>query len=76
LTYDVLSGQNDTMVSLANSTSYVVPGRRMHRLGYEAGVRFYYDLDDNTSIGLSYMGAFRRDYQEHTSMINFRYLFK
>ena len=35
-----------------------------------------YNIDNNASVGISYMGAFRKNYQEHTGMVNFRYIFE
>ena len=32
-------------------------------------------LTDNVTVGASYMGAYRKDYQEHTGLIKFKYDF-
>ncbi|MBP5698134.1 MAG: autotransporter outer membrane beta-barrel domain-containing protein, partial [Alphaproteobacteria bacterium] len=75
LTYDLVKDSNDTHVGLSNGGHYVVPGKRLPRLGYEFNADVNADLTDNITVGVGYMGAYRNNYQEHTGMIMFRYSF-
>ena len=63
------------MVRLGNGASYVVDGRRLSRLEYELNAGINARLTDNVTVGASYMGAYRKDYQEHTGLIKFKYDF-
>jgi outer membrane autotransporter protein len=75
LTYDLMAGDHDTTVNLANGASYTVSGKRLARLGYEASAGLSATITDNITASLSYLGAYRRDYQEHTGMFNVKYDF-
>ena len=76
LTYDFMTDKNNTHVNLANGSSYTVSGSKLPRLGYETILSLEKSLTENTSAGLTYMGAYRSGYQEHTGMLNFRYEFE
>ena len=72
LTYDLLSDKGNTSVRLANGTGYFVPGKRLHRLGYEASTTLNAYITEHISASISYMGAYRKDYQEHTGMLSLK----
>ena len=75
LGYDVLLPENNTVVSLANGTHYVVDGRNLSRLEYELNIGFNASLTDRITLGTSYMGAYRENYREHTGIVRLKYDF-
>ena len=75
LTYDFAADKGNTTVNLANGTSYTVPGKRLKRLGYEAGASLSGRISDNITASIQYLGAYRKDYREHTGLLNLKYEF-
>lgn len=75
LTYDLISGKDNTLVNLSNNTSYTVEGKSLPRLGYEMAASLNKDITDNLTFGINYIGFYRQNYQEHTGMISLRYNF-
>ncbi len=75
LTYDIHSDKGNTTVNLANGSSYTVPGKRLNKLGYETSIGVEAKITDNISASVSYIGAYRDSYQEHTGMFNIKYNF-
>ena len=75
LTYDISNDRGNTTVNLANGSSYTVPGKRLNKLGYETSIGLETKLDDHLSVSVSYIGAYRDNYQEHTGMFNLKYNF-
>lgn len=75
MTYDIRSAKPNTVVNLANDTSYTVIGKRLSRWGYELDVGVNARVTDDLSIGADYMGTYREKYQEHTGMIKLKYNF-
>ena len=74
-TYDLISDRENSVVSLANGSGYVVKGQRLNRFGVEAGagVTFYLSPDVESSVG--YEGKFRSHYQDHTGYVSAKYKF-
>ena len=75
ITYDLASDKGNTTVNLANGSSYTVQGKRLDKLGYEASLSFAATLSDNITASVSYLGAYRDNYREHTGMLNVKYAF-
>lgn len=73
-TYDLKRDNGDSSVRLANGASYQVEGESLNRFGVETGAKIGMTID-NIDVSLSYEGRFKKDYQDHTGMINFRYNF-
>ena len=73
-TYDLHRGNGSSSVHLANGSSYVVEGEALKRFGIETGAKIGMTID-NMDFSLSYEGRFKKDYQDHTGMVNFRYNF-
>lgn len=73
--YDITRPKNDTFVDLSNGTHYIVEGKPLSRFEYELNVGMQTRLTDKTTLGASYMGAYRRHYQEHTGIVRFKYDF-
>ena len=47
----------------------------MKRFGVEAGGTIGVTIGNDSEIMLSYEGKFKKDYQDHTGLINFKYHF-
>ena len=75
ITYDFSSDRGDTTVNLANGSSYVVRGKQLNKLGYEATAGFSAALNDCTTVSAHYLGAWRHKYREHTGMFGVKYAF-
>lgn len=75
LGYDIVSPENNTFVKLSNGAGYIVDGKRLSRLEYEFSAGVNAHLNDNTTLGIGYMGAYRNDYQDHTLMLRMQYEF-
>ena len=75
LTYDIVTADHDTAVNLTNGTRYVVQGKELPRFGYEFDIGVNARLTDNIVVGATYMGAYRKKYQERTGMLRLKYGF-
>ena len=73
--YDIVSDKNNTFVQLSNGAGYTVTGKRLSRWEYEAEVGLSARPWDGVTLGISYMGAYREKYYEHTGMLKFKYDF-
>ena len=74
-TYDLKNDKSNTLVTLANGTSYSVQGTALKRFGVEVGAGVTADLSDNVELSMGYEGRFRSHYQDHTGLINAKYKF-
>ena len=74
-TYDLKNDKGNTLVTLANGTSYSVQNTSLKRFGVEVGAGVTADLSDNIELSMGYEGRFRSHYQDHTGLINAKYKF-
>ena len=74
-TYDLKNDKGNTLVTLANGTSYFVQNTSLKRFGVEVGAGVTADLSDNVELSMGYEGRFRSHYQDHTGLINAKYKF-
>lgn len=74
-TYDLKNDKGNTLVTLANGTSYSVQNTSLKRFGVEVGAGVTADLSDNIELSMGYEGRFREHYQDHTGLINAKYKF-
>ena len=74
-TYDLKNDKGNTLVTLANGTSYSVQGTALKRFGVEVGAGVTADLSDNVELSMGYEGRFRSHYQDHTGLISAKYKF-
>ena len=73
LTYDLTDDGNNTAVRI-NEMNYDIIGKRLPRLGGEAG--FAVEMShDNIDLSVGYDMGYREDYISHTGMIKLRYNF-
>lgn len=75
MTYDISHDNSKSTVTLVNGSSYSVTGKPLNRLGVELGAGITAELNDNVELSLGYEGKFRKDYQDHTGLINAKYKF-
>lgn len=73
-TYDIVDADNKSVVQLANGSSYTTNGKSLDRFGVEAGAGIGMRYD-NIECSLNYEGKFKKDYSDHTGMVNLRYNF-
>ena len=74
-TYDFERDDETNTVVLADGSSYIVEGDMLKRFGVEAGANVGVTIGNDSEITLSYEGKFKKDYQDHTGLINFKYNF-
>lgn len=74
-TYDFARDDENRTVTLPDGSSYTATGEAMERFGVEtgAGLTVYFGKDAVAS--LSYDGKFKKDYQDHTGMVNLKIKF-
>lgn len=75
MTYDISNDNSKSTVTLVNGSSYSVTGKPLNRFGVELGAGITAELNDNVELSLGYEGKFRKDYQDHTGLINAKYKF-
>ncbi len=73
MTYDISHDNSKSTVTLVNGSSYSVTGKPLNRFGVELGAGITAELNDNVELSLGYEGKFRKDYQDHTGLINAKY---
>lgn len=73
-TYDMLNDKDTSVVRLANGTGYVVQGETLERFGVEAGSKLGMTVG-NVEMSLDYQGRFKKDYTDHTGLVNLKYNF-
>lgn len=76
-TYDLFNDDESSVVTMANGASYAVNGKALKRFGMEvgAGVKVMDNMDENLELYVGYEGRFRKDYYDHTGLVNLRYKF-
>ena len=73
-TYDFKQDGGRSTVTLANGANYVTRGDTLKRFGIESGIGLNVTYD-NLEFGIQYEGRFKKNYRDHTGLINFRYNF-
>lgn len=75
LTYDMINDDSNAVVSLVNGTTYTTTGKALDEFGVEIAAGVAMDLSQKTELSLNYEGEFRKDYDSHTGLLNFKYKF-
>jgi len=75
MTYDVKEADNKSTVLLPNGSSYIMNGQNLKRFGIEVGAGLTAEVNDNVEMSLGYEGGFRKDYQNHSVLMNLKYRF-
>lgn len=76
LTYDFARPKEDRTVTLPDGSSYVAAGEHLKRLGVEVGAKAAVRLTNEVELSVSYDGAFKEHYQDHTGMLNLKLMFQ
>lgn len=76
LTYDFARPKEDRTVTLPDGSSYVATGEHLKRLGMEIGAKVAVRLTNEVDLSVSYDGAFKEHYQDHTGMLNLKLMFQ
>jgi len=74
-TYDVKRDADNSVVKLSNGSSYEVEGRALNRFAVEAGAGITAAFDNGIELTAGYEGRFRKDYRDHTGLLDCRYNF-
>ncbi len=74
-TYDFARDDENRTVTLPDGSSYTATGEAMKRFGVEAGAGLTIGLGNMSEIALTYDGKFKKDYQDHTGMVNLKIKF-
>ena len=74
-TYDFARDDENRTVTLPDGSSYTATGEAMERFGVEAGAGVTVNVGNATEIALTYDGKFKKDYQDHTGMVNLKIKF-
>lgn len=76
LTYDLARPNESRTVTLPDGSSYVAAGEHLNRLGVEVGAKAAVRLTNEAELSVSYDGAFKEHYRDHTGMINVKIDFR
>ena len=74
-TYDFARDDENRTVVLPDGSSYTATGEAMERFGVEAGAGVTVSIANSAEIALTYDGKFKKDYQDHTGMVNLKIKF-
>jgi len=74
-TYDLVNDDAGSVVTLANGSAYNVSGEALDEFGMEFGAGLTAEVNDNIELSLGYEGKFKKDYQDHSGLINAKYKF-
>lgn len=74
-TYDLSNDDANSVVTLANGSSYTTNGEALDKFGMEFGAGLTADINDNVEMSVGYEGRFRTDYSDHTGLLNAKYKF-
>lgn len=74
-TYDLSNDDANSVVTLANGSSYSTNGEALDKFGMEFGAGLTADINDNVEMSVGYEGRFRTDYSDHTGLVNAKYKF-
>ena len=75
MTYDLKHDNVSANVALPNGSSYTVNGKALERFGVEVGAGLTAEFRNNIEVSLDYEGRFRKDYQDHSGLLRFKYKF-
>ena len=74
-TYDFARDDENRTVTLPDGSSYMETGEAIERYGVEAGAGVTVSIANSAEIALTYDGKFKKDYQDHTGMLNLKIKF-
>lgn len=62
--------------ALMNMMIFAGAGEHLKRLGMEIGAKAAVRLTNEVDLSVSYDGAFKKDYRDHTGMLNLKLMFQ
>ncbi|OPZ77655.1 MAG: Outer membrane protein B precursor [Alphaproteobacteria bacterium ADurb.Bin438] len=75
LSYDIKNDSNNSVVSLANGSSYTSYGMALKRTEFMSGLGAKFEIGDDVEVSVDYIGKFREDFTDNTGMITAKYKF-
>lgn len=74
-TYDLVQDDAVSVVSLPNGSVYQIEGENLDKFGLEAGAGLTLDVGNRLEMAVSYEGKFRKDYTDHSGLVNMKFKF-
>ena len=74
-TYDFVQDDAVSVVSLPNGSVYQIEGENLDKFGLEAGAGLTLDIGNRLEMAVSYEGKFRKDYTDHSGLVNMKFKF-
>ena len=74
-TYDFVQDDAVSVVSLPNGSVYQIEGENLDKFGLEAGAGLTLDVGNRLEMAVSYEGKFRKDYTDHSGLLNMKFKF-
>lgn len=74
-TYDFVQDDAVSVVSLPNGSVYQIEGENLDKFGLEAGAGLTFDVGNRLEMAVSYEGKFRKDYTDHSGLVNMKFKF-
>lgn len=74
-TYDFVQDDAISVVSLPNGSVYQIEGENLDKFGLEAGAGLTLDVGNRLEMAVSYEGKFRKDYTDHSGLVNMKFKF-
>lgn len=74
-TYDFVQDDAVSVVSLPNGSVYQIEGENLDKFGLEAGAGLTLDVGNRLEMAVSYEGKFRKDYTDHSGLVNMKFKF-
>lgn len=74
-TYDFVQDDAVSVVSLPNGSVYQIKGETLDKFGLEAGAGLTLDVGNRLEMAVSYEGKFRKDYTDHSGLVNMKFKF-
>lgn len=74
-TYDFVQDDAISVVSLPNGSVYQIEGENLDKFGLEVGAGLTLDVGNRLEMAVSYEGKFRKDYTDHSGLVNMKFKF-
>lgn len=74
-TYDFVQDDAVSVVSLPNGSVYQIEGENLDKFSLEAGAGLTLDVGNRLEMAVSYEGKFRKDYTDHSGLVNMKFKF-
>ncbi len=75
VTYDFVQDEMTNTISLSGGSDYRLTAERLDKLGFELGAEAGIRIGNNAEVGLNYLGIFKKDYTNHSGLVNLKIKF-